>query len=115
MIRGHRIYKSVWTPFIGEELVVEAEDSNEHDEHAVAVMKDSCVVCARPSLYLPSLMVLPEMWWPHPLPCYRKAKAWSRPHPGENALKHAMVSRPQPVPGVYLRPGVYYLHVRGLT
>ena len=42
--RGHHtciIYKSIWTPFIGEELVVEAEESN---EHAVAVMKDSCVV-----------------------------------------------------------------------
>ena len=40
MIRGHHIYKSVWTPFIGEELVLEAEDGN---EHAVAVMV-SCVV-----------------------------------------------------------------------
>ena len=41
VIRGHHIYKSVWIPFIGEELVVEAEDSN---KHAVAVMKDGCVV-----------------------------------------------------------------------
>ena len=44
VIRGHHIYKSVWTPFIGEELVVEAEDGNEHDKNAVAVMKDGCVV-----------------------------------------------------------------------
>ena len=46
VIRGHHIYKSVWTPFIGEELVVKAEDGNEHDEaeHAVAVMKEGCVV-----------------------------------------------------------------------
>ena len=41
VIRGHHIYKSVWTPFIEEELMVEAEDGN---EHAVAVKKDGCVV-----------------------------------------------------------------------
>ena len=44
VIGGHHIYKSVWIPFIGEELVVEAEDGNEHDKNAVAVMKDGCVV-----------------------------------------------------------------------
>ena len=44
VIRGHHIYKSVWIPFIGEELVVEAKDSNEHDKNAVAVKKDSCVI-----------------------------------------------------------------------
>ena len=44
MIRGHHIYKSTWTPFIWEELVVKAEAGNEHDEHAVAVMKDGCVI-----------------------------------------------------------------------
>ena len=53
VIRGHHIYKSVWIPFIGEELIVEAEDGNEHKEHAVAVMKDGCVV--RLCLPLPSL------------------------------------------------------------
>ena len=40
-IRGHDIYKFVWTPFIGEELVVPAEDGN---KHAVAVIKNGCVV-----------------------------------------------------------------------
>ena len=44
VIRDHHIYKSVWIPFIGKELVVEAEDSNEHNKNAVAVMKDDCVV-----------------------------------------------------------------------
>lgn len=29
---------------IGEELVVIAEDDNEHDDYAVAVIKDGCVV-----------------------------------------------------------------------
>ena len=44
VIRGNHIYKSVWTPFIGEELVVEAEEGNEHDKNVVTVMKDGCVV-----------------------------------------------------------------------
>ena len=44
VIRGHHIYKSVWILFIGEELVVEAKDGNEHDKNAVTVMKDGCVV-----------------------------------------------------------------------
>ena len=37
------IYKSIWTPIIGEKLVPEAQDDNEHDKHAVGV-KDGCVV-----------------------------------------------------------------------
>ena len=44
VIRGHHIYKSIWTPIIGEELVLEAQDDNKHDKHAVGVMKDGCVV-----------------------------------------------------------------------
>ena len=44
VIRGHHIYTSVWILFIREELVAEAEDSNEHDKNAVAVKKDGCVV-----------------------------------------------------------------------
>ena len=34
------MYKTYWTPVVGEELTLETEDDNEHDEHAVAVMKD---------------------------------------------------------------------------
>ena len=44
VISGHHIYKSVWTPSIEEELVVKAEDGNKHYKHAVAVMKNGCVV-----------------------------------------------------------------------
>lgn len=40
VVRGHHVYKSVWTPVIGEELYLEPEESNEHDEYAVAVRKD---------------------------------------------------------------------------
>ena len=53
VVRGHHVYKSVWTPFLGEELVLEAEDGNEHDQHAVAVMKDATVVGHMPRYLLP--------------------------------------------------------------
>ena len=44
VVRGHHIYKSVWTPVIGEELSVEREQNNQHDRHAVAVVKDDAIV-----------------------------------------------------------------------
>ena len=37
--KGHHIYKTYWMPVVGEELTLETEDDNEHDEHAVATMK----------------------------------------------------------------------------
>ena len=40
VIRGHHVYKSVWTPEVGEELSVVTEDGIEHDKYAVAVIKD---------------------------------------------------------------------------
>ena len=44
-LRGHHVYKAVWIPVIGEELLLRAEDNNEHDNHAVAVIKGSNVIC----------------------------------------------------------------------
>ena len=43
VIRGHHIYKTVWTPFTGEILTLTIEEGNENDPFAVAVMKDSVV------------------------------------------------------------------------
>ena len=43
-IRGHHIYKAVWTPIVGEILVVDQEPSNPHDPHAVAVLKNTDIV-----------------------------------------------------------------------
>ena len=45
-MRGHHVYKSVWTP-VGEELNLEHEESNEHDEYAVAVRKNGETVRQR--------------------------------------------------------------------
>ena len=44
VVRGHHIYKTYWMPVVGEELTLETEHDNEHDEHAVAVMKDGYIV-----------------------------------------------------------------------
>jgi len=38
-IRGHHIYKEIWTPVIGEELTCAIEDGNEWDPYAVAIIK----------------------------------------------------------------------------
>ena len=37
VVRDHHIYKSIWTPVIGEEFSLEREDSNAHNEYAVVV------------------------------------------------------------------------------
>ena len=43
-VRGHHIYKAIWTPVIGEELTVIPEEANDHDPHAIAVLKDEVIV-----------------------------------------------------------------------
>ena len=44
VVRGHHIYKSVWTPFIGEDLSLQQEPDNSYDSFAVTVMKEGHVV-----------------------------------------------------------------------
>ena len=49
VVKGHHVYKAVWTPFLGEELSVQPEDHNDHDEHAIAVTRDGHVdIAPRP-------------------------------------------------------------------
>ena len=43
-IRGHHVYKEVWTPYVGEELSVKKETGNLYDAFAVAVEKEGDVV-----------------------------------------------------------------------
>ena len=43
-IRGHHIYKNVWTPSIGESLSQALESGNSHDRFAVSLVKDERVV-----------------------------------------------------------------------
>jgi len=51
VVRGHHVYKSVWTPFVGEILDTKREAVNSHDRRAVAVVRDSCVVGHLPQQY----------------------------------------------------------------
>ena len=44
VIRGYHIYKSFWTPVIGEGMAVKVEDGDECNDDAVVVMKAGCVV-----------------------------------------------------------------------
>ena len=44
VIRGHHIYKRVWTPIIGEILSVAIDSANRHDRFAVAVLKAGAIV-----------------------------------------------------------------------
>jgi len=43
-IRGHHVYKNVWTPYLGEFLLVEQEDHNPEDCFAVAILKSGGIV-----------------------------------------------------------------------
>jgi hypothetical protein len=43
VIRGHHVYKSTWTPIVGQELDVDAEPNNVHDSHAVATLLGNVV------------------------------------------------------------------------
>lgn len=40
VIRGHHIYKSIWTPVVGETLSLTLDSGNEHDIYAVGLVKD---------------------------------------------------------------------------
>ena len=51
VVRGDHVYKSVWTPFVGEILDMKREAGNSHDRHAVAVVRNSCVVGHLPRQY----------------------------------------------------------------
>ena len=43
-IRGHHVYKSMWTPIVGETLQVSREPSNSYDIYAVSVQKEGHTV-----------------------------------------------------------------------
>ena len=43
-VRGHHVYKAAWSPYIGEELPVQREVNNIHNDFAVAVLKNGNTV-----------------------------------------------------------------------
>ena len=44
IVRGHHVYKMVWTSWLGEILTVIPELENNHDRHAVCVKKEREIV-----------------------------------------------------------------------
>ena len=44
VVRGHHIYNTIWTPSLGDILMVFPEPLNDHDRHAVCVKKDDVIV-----------------------------------------------------------------------
>ena len=44
VIREHHVYKSVWSPSIGEIFPTVIEAGNAHDAYAVAIIKDTTMV-----------------------------------------------------------------------
>jgi len=53
VIRGHHIFKGIWTPRTGENVQVRQEAGNPHDRNAVALLKaDGTVVGHVPSSFL---------------------------------------------------------------
>ena len=43
-IRGYHDYQAVWTPTIGEMLLLKVEPTNPYDDFAVSIVKDGAVV-----------------------------------------------------------------------
>ena len=42
-IRGYHDYQAVWTPTIGEMLLLKVEPTNPYDDFAVSIVKDGAV------------------------------------------------------------------------
>ncbi len=44
VVRGHHVYKRIWTPTVREQLQLRPEEGNERDPRAVAVLKHGVIV-----------------------------------------------------------------------
>ena len=44
VVRGHHVYKTVWTPVIDETLQVAQEGTSRHNKYTVAISKGGCTV-----------------------------------------------------------------------
>ena len=44
VVRGHHVYKCIWTPSVGEKLPLVTEVGNLHDKYAVCIKKDGEIV-----------------------------------------------------------------------
>ncbi len=44
VVRGHHVYKRIWTPTVGKQLQLRPEEDNESDPRTVAVLKHGVIV-----------------------------------------------------------------------
>ena len=44
VIRGHHVFKDIWSPFVGEILNVQQEVHNAKDRFAVVVVKNETII-----------------------------------------------------------------------
>jgi len=42
-VRGHHVYKCIWSPCVGELFEAFCEEDNEHDKYAMAVHLNNCL------------------------------------------------------------------------
>ena len=57
VVRGHHIYKRLWTPIIGEQVDVIHEDENELDVRAVAIMKVNVFIASDEVIFATDLQM----------------------------------------------------------
>ena len=62
VVRGHHVYHTVWTLFIGETLAVNREEDNLHDRYAVVVYG-----LALTTVDISGFMFFRLAWWKHKL------------------------------------------------
>ena len=48
IVHGHHVYKVVWSPYVGEELLVQREVDDIQDDFAVAILKNGMIVAHMP-------------------------------------------------------------------
>ena len=48
IIRGHHVYKTIWSPFVAEPLHLQTHAGNKHNTHAVTIIKNSVMVGMHP-------------------------------------------------------------------
>ena len=62
VIHGHHVYKDIWTPYTGENLTLDCEDTI--NRHAVVVMKSGEIVSHMPRAIakLSSLPLAAAVW-----------------------------------------------------
>ena len=63
VVKGCHLYKSIWMPVIGQELLVKPEDNNKLDKHTVSVIMSDHTVGHIPHTISQVSLFFFETWW----------------------------------------------------